>query len=102
MKILCNLILDFCLQGAVTPVKDQGQCGSCWAFSAIGTAEGAISIASGYPISLSEQELLDCDANDDACNGGNPYLGLEYLIQKGGINTEADYPYEARQYFYCR
>jgi len=87
--------------GAVTPVKNQGQCGSCWAFSTTGTVEGAIFIASGNLVSLSEQNLMDCDSNNNACNGGNPYMALEYIIQNGGIDTEADYPYQMAK-GYCK
>merc|ERR1712168_581623 len=80
--------------GAVTPVKNQGQCGSCWAFSTTGTVEGAIAISSGNLVSLSEQNLMDCDSNNNACNGGNPYMALEYILQNGGIDAGADYPYQ--------
>merc|ERR1711990_950453 len=66
--------------GAVTPVKNQGQCGSCWSFSTTGTAEGAIAIATGNLVSLSEQNLMDCNY---------PEYALDYIIRNGGIDTEA-------------
>merc|ERR1712121_29726 len=94
------LTMDWRDNGAVTPVKNQGQCGSCWAFSTIGTVEGALAISSGNLVSLSEQNLMDCDSNNNACNGGNPYIALQYIMENGGVDTEADYPYEMRK-SYC-
>merc|ERR1712002_551401 len=91
------LTMDWRDNGAVTPVKNQGQCGSCWAFSTIGTVEGALAISSGNLVSLSEQNLMDCDSNNNACNGGNPYIALQYIMSNGGVDTEANYPYEMRK-----
>ena len=71
------------MQGYVTPVKNQGQCGSCWAFSAVATMEGAWMKKSGNLVSLSEQNLMDCDTVDLACNGGLPENAINYVIQQG-------------------
>jgi len=82
-------------QGAVTPVKNQGQCGDCWAFSTTGNIEGQWFLAGNALVSLSEQELTSCDTNDTGCNGGLPWQAMEWLLssQQGWITSEADYPF---------
>jgi len=86
---------DWRTQGVVNPIKDQAQCGSCWAFSAIQAIESAWAIAHGTLYSLSESNIVDCCTSCFGCDGGWSYAAIDYIVsqQNGGVNSEADYPY---------
>jgi cathepsin L len=89
--------LDWRTKGAVSYVKDQGQCGSCWAFSTSGTVEGALAIKNSKMQTLTEQQIIDCSwvspYNNLGCDGGDMRSALQYLIDTKGIETESKYPY---------
>jgi len=87
--------VDWRQKGAVNAIKNQGQCGSCWAFSATCSIEGHYQIASGHLVSLAEQELVDCDTKCHGCNGGLQYLAMQYVASYGQT-LEQDYKYTGK------
>lgn len=90
--------IDWRAKGAVTSVKDQGQCGSCWTFSSTGAVEGAWAIAKGQLVDLSEQELVDCATGlsygSAGCNGGEMEGAFKFIIQNGQCSLSS-YPYSS-------
>jgi cathepsin L len=89
--------LDWRDKGVVQKIKDQGKCGGCWAFAAVGAQESAWAIKKGQLTSLSEQNLVDCVSTCKGCNGGNVDLAYNYVIQRQSahFNSESGYPYQA-------
>lgn len=87
--------VDWRTKGAVNKVQDQGQCGSCWAFSATAAMEGEHFIKSGTLLKLSESQVVDCDTKSDGCDGGLEIWAFNYL-KTHGQELEVDYPYKAR------
>jgi len=94
--LMLHLLFDWRREGAVTPVKNQGQCGSCWAFSATENIESVFYLAKKSLPVLGPQQIVDCDRKCYGCSGGWPYLAYEYIIGYGGQDSESSYPYTAR------
>ena len=80
-------------QGVVSDIKDQGSCGSCWAFSTMGNLEGLYALEKHVVKTFSEQQLVDCDTLDSGCNGGLMEYAFTWLKDNGGFNLDTDYPY---------
>jgi cathepsin L len=96
--------VDWRTQGAVNPVKDQGQCGSCWAFGGTAAMEGAWQMSGNTLASFSEQQNLDCSWSygNEGCNGGWQNVAIQYVIDNGGVDSEASYPYTATSSKTCK
>ncbi|KAJ0970449.1 hypothetical protein J5N97_023326 [Dioscorea zingiberensis] len=95
--------LDWRTEGSVlTPIKNQRECGCCWAFSAVAAVEAITAITTGQLVSLSEQELVDCDTNENkGCGGGNMDNAFKFIVGNGGLTTEENYPYTASDQGTC-
>jgi hypothetical protein len=87
--------IDWTARGAVTPIKNQGHCGGCWAFATTGAVEGAFFMSSGNLVSLSEEQLIDCDTAAAGCSGGNTGQALEWIQSGNPLCLESGYPFVA-------
>ncbi|XP_066439316.1 cathepsin W-like [Eleutherodactylus coqui] len=96
LKVEAKPVGDSCdwrKAGVISVVKDQGRCGSCWAFAAVANIEAQWGIV-GYPMNLSVQQVLDCSPCQYGCKGGNIWIAYTTVMQQGGLAFEDDYPYE--------
>jgi len=90
--------VDWRTKGAVNPVQDQADCGSCWAFSSVAAIEGSHAIKTGELLKLSEQQVLDCDTRSGGCYGGLEINAFEYA-EENPLELEKDYPYDGAAWF---
>lgn len=102
-KVRAPTSFDWSTKGAVTPIKNQQQCGSCWAFSTTGSTEGCHFLTTKSLVSLSEQNLVDCSQaqGNQGCEGGLMTQAMDYIISNKGIDTESSYPYTAQDGASC-
>lgn len=92
--------IDWRDQGKLTPIKNQGQCGSCWAFATVASVEAQHAIKKGQLVSLSEQEMVDCDDKNNGCSGGYRPYAMRF-VKENGLESESLYPYSALKHDQC-